>query len=111
MGYLALFNQHLAKQKKAIEWVFHAHTGDDTVPSSGESALHWALQTDATGLLSDGEGSKTTPMWTVSAMTCEGDCLGRGKGRTKKSAKNEAAKMGLQKMGVEVTKGALLPDD
>jgi len=48
---------------------------------------------------SAGEGSKTTPVWVVRAMV-DGHCVGRGRGNTKKAAKNEAAKEGLVKMGV-----------
>jgi ribonuclease-3 len=31
----------------------------------------------------------------------DGNCLGRGRGNTKKAAKNEAAKEGLAKLGVD----------
>ena len=33
-----------------------------------------------------------------------GDCIGCGRGSTKKAAKNEAAKEGLVKMGVDVVR-------
>ncbi len=74
VGHLSLFNQHLQQRCKPIEWVY------------ADSA---------------GEGSKTTPIWVVRAMV-EGECLGRGRGSTKKAAKNEAAKEGLKNMGVYV---------
>lgn len=48
---------------------------------------------------SEGEGTKTTPIWVVRAMV-DGECLGRGRGNTKKAAKNEAAKEGLHNLGV-----------
>lgn len=38
----------------------------------------------------------------------EGKCVGRGRGNTKKAAKNEAAKEGLVKMGVPFVGTALL---
>ena len=34
----------------------------------------------------------------------DGDCVGRGRGNTKKAAKNEAAKEGLAKLGVHVVR-------
>ncbi|KAI0797125.1 ribonuclease III domain-containing protein [Abortiporus biennis] len=74
IGHLSLFNQHLQQSSKPIEWVYY-----DT----------------------EGEGTKTTPIWVVRAMV-EGKCLGKGKGSTKKAAKNEAAKEGLKNMGVYV---------
>ncbi|KAI0375916.1 ribonuclease III [Pilatotrama ljubarskyi] len=74
IGHLSLFNQHLQQQCKNIEWVY------------SDSA---------------GEGTKTTPIWVVRAMV-EGVCLGRGRGSTKKAARNEAAKEGLVKLGIPV---------
>ncbi|KAI9000761.1 ribonuclease III domain-containing protein [Trametes punicea] len=74
IGHLSLFNQHLQQQCKNVEWVY------------SDSA---------------GEGTKTTPIWVVRAMV-EGECLGRGRGSTKKAARNEAAKEGLVKLGIAV---------
>jgi len=71
IGPLSLFNQHLQQKSKSIEWIY------------SDSA---------------GEGTKTTPIWVVRAMV-DGQCLGRGRGTTKKVAKNEAAKEGLKKLG------------
>ena len=39
----------------------------------------------------------------------DGDCIGRGRGNTKKAAKNEAAKEGLAKLGVHVVRPCLVP--
>jgi len=39
----------------------------------------------------------------------DGDCIGRGKGNTKKAAQNEAAKEGLAKLGVHVVRPSLNP--
>ncbi|KAL6309804.1 ribonuclease III domain-containing protein [Sparassis latifolia] len=75
IGHLSLFNQYMQQQGKAIEWVW--------VDSAGQGTL-------------------TTPIWVVRAIV-EGDCVGRGRGSTKKAAKNEAAKVGLQSMGVCVS--------
>ncbi|KZT05581.1 ribonuclease III [Laetiporus sulphureus 93-53] len=74
VGHLSLFNQHLQQRGKGIEWV-------------------WAD--------SEGQGTRTTPIWVVRAMV-DGACLGGGRGSTKKAAKNEAAKEGLQNMGIVV---------
>ncbi|KAI0353098.1 ribonuclease III [Trametes cingulata] len=74
IGHLSLFNQHLQQQCKNVEWVY------------SDSA---------------GEGTKTTPIWVVRAMV-DGVCLGRGRGSTKKAARNEAAKEGLVKLGIAV---------
>ncbi len=75
VGHLSLFNQHMQQQGKCVEWVY---------------------------VDSEGEGTKTTPIWVVRAM-CEGECLGRGRGSTKKAARNEAAKQGLLHLGIYVS--------
>jgi len=46
-------------------------------------------------------GTKTTPVWFVRVLV-DGEFYGMGKGNTKKAARNEAAKEGLEKMGVFV---------
>ncbi|OJT05391.1 hypothetical protein TRAPUB_3832 [Trametes pubescens] len=74
IGHLSLFNQHLQQQLKSIEWVY------------SDSA---------------GQGTRTTPIWVVRAMV-DGECLGHGRGSTKKAARNEAAKEGLAKLGIAV---------
>jgi len=75
VGHLALFNQCLQQESKPVEWVY----------------------TDSAG-----EGTKSTPVWVVRAIV-NGDCVGRGRGSTKKAAKNEAAKEGLARLGVHVS--------
>ena len=74
VGHLSLFNQHLQQTNKTVEWVY----------------------SDSAGM-----GTKTTPIWVVRAVV-DRECLGHGRGNTKKAAKNEAAKEGLRKMGVYV---------
>ncbi|KAI0053691.1 ribonuclease III [Auriscalpium vulgare] len=74
LGHLGLFNQRLQQEGRTIEWVY----------------------TDSVG-----EGTKATPVWVARAMI-NNDCWGVGRGNTKKAAKNEAAKLGLKKMGVDV---------
>ena len=71
VGHLSLFNQCLQQRSLVVEWEY------------ADSA---------------GQGSKTTPIWVVRAVV-NGACLGRGRGSTKKAAKNEAAKEGLKALG------------
>ena len=47
------------------------------------------------------KGTHTTPVWYAKAIV-DGQFYGRGRGNTKKAAKNEAAKEGLVKLCVEV---------
>ena len=70
MGHLSLFNQYVQQRGLVVEWQY----------------------TD-----SGGECTKTTPIWVVQAVV-GGHTLGRGRGSTKKAAKNEAAKEGLRAM-------------
>ncbi|KAI0032950.1 ribonuclease III domain-containing protein [Vararia minispora EC-137] len=76
IGHLGLFNQRLQQSNRAVEWVFA-----DSV----------------------GEGTKATPVWVARAMV-EGQEWGAGRGNTKKAAKNEAAKTGLKRLGVDVVR-------
>ncbi|KAF9031840.1 ribonuclease III [Hymenopellis radicata] len=73
-GHLGLFNQQLQKTNRQVEWVY----------SAGEQ--------DA--------GTKTTPVWYVTVVV-DGEFYGSGKGITKKSARNEAAKEGLKKLEMQ----------
>ncbi|KZP13450.1 ribonuclease III [Athelia psychrophila] len=75
IGHLSLFNQNIQKADKAVEWVY----------SGG----------------ADGEGKKNTPIWAVKVLV-DGECLGQGKGLSKKGARNEAAKQGLEGLGIHV---------
>lgn len=74
VGHLSLFNQCIQQKGLTVEWSY-----DD----------------------SEGECLLTTPIWVVRAVV-SGKCLGRGRGSTKKAAKNEASKEGLQALGVYV---------
>jgi ribonuclease-3 len=47
------------------------------------------------------KGMKTTPVWYVKVMV-DGEFYGKGRGSNKKAARNEAAKVGLEKMGIFV---------
>ncbi|KIK96400.1 hypothetical protein PAXRUDRAFT_825965 [Paxillus rubicundulus Ve08.2h10] len=73
-GHLGLFNQQLQKARREVEWVY------------------------ADGV---GEGTNTTPIWIV-RVEVDGEVYGKGRGGTKKAARNEAAKEGLVKMGIIV---------
>jgi ribonuclease-3 len=120
-GHLALFNQHLQKANKRVEWVYW--DGKD-VPPAQSTPLFNSNNSDALSVESDGatstaivtagwyadpgvpehlriEGTQVTPVWYVKVLV-EGEFYGRGRGNTKKSARNEAAKEGLVKLGIEV---------
>lgn len=73
----------MSQKRTSIEWVFETPTGAPDV------------------LLADGEGSESTPVWIVRAFMGE-RVVGQGKGRTKKAAKNEAARAALGVLGVLV---------
>lgn len=90
VGHLALFNQHLQKGAQRVEWVYSDHHpfGMDVDAAAG------AAPADAFGA-----GNKTTPVWAAQVLV-DGKPLGRGRGNTKKAARNEAAKQGLVRLGV-----------
>lgn len=87
VGHLALFNQQLQKANRLVEWVY----SDGEPFGNGTKDLGDVFM----------RGTKTTPVWTVRVMV-DGELYGRGTGNTKKAARNEAAKEGLEKMGVFV---------
>lgn len=93
VGHLALFNQHLQKLNRDFEWKY----SEGGAPGlSGEESTNLSIPS--------GEmvhGNKTTPVWFVEIIV-EGELFGRGRGNTKKAARNEAAKEGLQKLKVFV---------
>jgi ribonuclease III len=91
VGHLALFNQHLQKANRQIEWIYSngrdpSDNGYTDMGLSPELAI---------------KGTKTTPIWYVKVMV-DGEFHGRGRANTKKAARNEAAKEGLQKLGIVV---------
>ncbi|KAF9534627.1 ribonuclease III domain-containing protein [Crepidotus variabilis] len=103
VGHLALFNQHIQKTNRTVEWVY-----DDTMNPGPKSALDGAVvkvekpYTDM-GLPTEVivTGTKSTPVWYVKVLV-DGEYFGRGRGNTKKAARNEAAKEGLAKLGITV---------
>ncbi|KAF8076702.1 ribonuclease III domain-containing protein [Lyophyllum atratum] len=84
IGHLALFNQHLQKSDRQVEWIYSG--SDDSADPGAEDEM---------------QGTKTTPVWFVKVVV-DGEFYGKGRGNTKKAARNEAAKVGLEKMGIFV---------
>ncbi|KAG6861838.1 hypothetical protein C0995_011135 [Termitomyces sp. Mi166 len=82
IGHLALFNQHLQKSDRSVEWVY------SDVPEEGIEVDEFTKH-----------ASKTTPVWYVKVLV-DGEFYGNGRGNTKKAARNEAAKVGLERLGV-----------
>ncbi|KAF9006702.1 ribonuclease III domain-containing protein [Cyathus striatus] len=93
IGHLALFNQETQKHNRLIEWIY----SDGTELSLGNGYV----PADAPDSVRKTKGTKTTPVWYVRVLV-DGEVYGQGRGNTKKAARNEAAKMGLRKMGIEV---------
>jgi len=94
IGHLALFNQHLQKANQSVEWVYSDGVGYGRVGAAADGAGGTDLEVAV-------RGTKTTPVWFVRVLV-DGEFYGMGKGNTKKAARNEAAKEGLEKMGVFV---------
>ncbi|KAJ7771067.1 ribonuclease III domain-containing protein [Mycena maculata] len=92
VGHLALFNQHLQKGMQRVEWVY-----SDNHPFGMDNASAGDVSPDAFAF----RGTKTTPVWAVQVYV-DGEVFGRGRGNTKKAARNEAAKQGLTRLGVTV---------
>jgi hypothetical protein len=68
-GHLALFNQHMAQQRAAVEWAFTAITGPPT------------------------------PVWSARALVGpRAACVCTGRGRTKKAAQHAAARAALARL-------------
>ncbi|KAJ2923319.1 hypothetical protein H1R20_g13776, partial [Candolleomyces eurysporus] len=120
-GHLALFNQHLQKANKRVEWVYWDGKDVTSTPLSarGNADAPATSSVDSGGVTSTAvvpagwyadpgvpahlriEGTQVTPVWYVRVLV-DGEFYGRGRGNTKKSARNEAAKEGLVKLGIEV---------
>ena len=91
IGHLALFNQHLQKANRQVEWIY-SNGGDPE--DNGYTDM--GLSPDLAII-----GTKTTPVWYVKVMV-DGEFHGRGRANNKKAARNEAAKEGLHKLGIVV---------
>lgn len=92
IGHLALFNQHLQKSDRQVEWIYSDTDEHGNSDSTGPGAASEETLV---------KGTKTTPVWFVKVMV-DGQFYGRGRGNTKKAARNEAAKIGLERMGIFV---------
>ncbi|KAJ6560352.1 ribonuclease III domain-containing protein [Mycena capillaripes] len=92
IGHLALFNQRLQKGDQRVEWVY-----SDQHPFGDGAKANGAVADDDRFA----HGNKSTPVWSVRVLV-DGEVLGRGRGNTKKAARNEAAKQGLVRMGVAI---------
>jgi ribonuclease-3 len=86
-GHLALFNQHLQKYNRSVEWIYSDPLKVDDSDQNVSPEMT--------------KGMKTTPVWCVKVMV-DGEDYGKGRGSNKKAARNEAAKVGLEKMGIHV---------
>ncbi|KAG6885470.1 hypothetical protein C0993_001335 [Termitomyces sp. T159_Od127] len=84
IGHLSLFNQHLQQLDRPVEWVY-SDVSEEVVEVD-----------EATK-----NASKMTPVWYVKVLV-DGELYGNGRGNTKKAARNEAAKIGLERLGVIV---------
>lgn len=97
-GHLSLFNQQIQKSNRTLEWTyndpFEDAEGDNRTASSVAPSFD-----DVSQVMAGVKGSKTTPTWSARVIV-DGEVYGHGKGRTKKIAKNEAARQGLEKLGM-----------
>ncbi|PPQ67577.1 hypothetical protein CVT25_012071, partial [Psilocybe cyanescens] len=100
IGHLALFNQNLQKTNRVVEWIYS--DGNDAAADNGHGNSNGNEYSDV-GLDPDVmiKGTKATPVWYVKVMV-DGEFYGRGRGNTKKAARNEAAKEGLRLLGIDV---------
>ncbi|KAG7097376.1 hypothetical protein E1B28_004726 [Marasmius oreades] len=95
-GYLALFNQIIAKRNLSLEWTFQTLKDYLLMLNGGQNnGGPPRFSVDPVEAL---QNAKMTPTWIARAMI-NGECYGEGRGRTKQAAKNEAAKMGLHRLG------------
>jgi ribonuclease-3 len=98
-GHLALFNQQLQKENRSVEWVYDDMTvGKALKGDHADSASYRDMDLPADVVV---QGTKTTPVWYVKVLV-DGELYGKGRGSTKKAARNEAAKEGLEKLGIKV---------
>jgi ribonuclease-3 len=92
IGHLALFNQHLQKANREVEWIYYNGEESEDPADNGDMGLSPDLAII---------GTRITPVWYVKVMV-DGEFHGRGRANTKKAARNEAAKEGLHKLGIVV---------
>ena len=106
MSPLAVFNQHITKTNRHVEWAY----SDGSLEGLADALAASTLEDRTWDIASNGtrrsalevlmvKGSKSTPVW-IARVFVEGKLFGAGRGNTKKIARNEAAKQGLEKLGV-----------
>jgi ribonuclease-3 len=83
-GHLQLFNQHTKQRNILVEWTYDMSYGP-TQHGASESS----------------PGAVPTPIWTAQAIV-QMKLVGQGVGRTKRIAREAAAKRALQALGVEI---------
>jgi ribonuclease-3 len=96
-GHLALFNQRV--QKKQVEWIYAF--GVASPPDSTTANPAMSPGSEAQPTLPTRRAKSSTPVWMVRVLI-DGEFYGKGKGGTKRGARNEAAKEGLAKLGIVV---------
>ncbi|KAF7345527.1 WD40 containing domain protein [Mycena venus] len=96
-GYLALFNQRLQKRGARVEWV----DSNQQAFGEGPKELQCAANDNEPDRLALAHGTKSPAVYSVQVLV-DGEVYGRGRGDTKKAARNAAAKQGLARMGVTV---------
>ncbi|KAJ7192059.1 hypothetical protein B0H12DRAFT_747461 [Mycena haematopus] len=96
-NYLALFNESVQKGNRHVEWVYSDHPSAASGLDAGGSGKTLAPQESSRRA----SKAKITPVWSVD-MRVDGEVFGRGKGNTKKAARNEAAKEALSRLGATV---------
>ncbi|KAL1738516.1 hypothetical protein HDZ31DRAFT_69913, partial [Schizophyllum fasciatum] len=99
-GHLALFNQNLSRTNREVEWIYF--------DGSSEADMVLLLKAFPNLEVGSERGSKTTPLWFVEVRV-DGSPCGLGRGNTKKSARNEAAKAGLSQLGIPFWSVSQLP--
>jgi len=94
-----LFNQLLQKANRSVEWVYDdLNVGEALKGDQPDSAAYRDMCLPAEDMI---KGTKVTPVWYVKVLV-DGELYGKGRGSTKKAARNEAAKEGLEKLGIKV---------
>ena len=108
---LALFNQHISKVNRHVEWTYSDGTSsrledalaamksENRASSSGQGTRGRSKRSALEDLMV--RGSKSTPVWLASVFV-DGVCFGTGCGTTKRIARSDAAKQGLQKLDVSL---------
>lgn len=71
------------------------------VYSDGDAFSGGGETNEVNAVLGGLRGTRTTPIWLVRVMV-DGEYFGKGRGNTKKLARNDAAKEGLKKLGIFV---------